>query len=126
MAYEFYDDLGVTIGTFKLPIPQSVASTGACVADTNSPGDVILPKDSYTTIIKFVAGKNATGTVWVDDIMFYGRAGQWAGQHWGSNLEYPTGWYYWMPPIGGNDGELTKGYENTVVTTEAAHSGRSR
>ncbi len=28
-----------------------------------------------------------------------------------------------MPPIGGNDGELTKGYENTVVTTEAAHSG---
>ncbi len=28
-----------------------------------------------------------------------------------------------MPPIGGNDGELTKGYQNTVVTTEAAHSG---
>ena len=123
MAWEFYDTLGVPIGTFQLPIPQSVASTGVFVADTNSPGDVILPKDSYTTIIKFVAGKNATGTVWVDDIMFYGRAGQWAGQHWGSNLEYPTGWYYWMPPIGGNDGELTKGYENTVVTTEAAHSG---
>ncbi len=74
MAWEFYDDLGAPIGTFQLPIPQSVASTGAFVADTNSPGDVILPKDSYTTIIKFVAGKNATGTVWVDDVMFYGRA----------------------------------------------------
>ena len=73
--------------------------------------------------MKVVAGKNATGTVWVDDFMFYGRAGQWAGQNWGSNLEYPTGWFYWMPPIGGNDGELTLGYENTVVTTEAAHSG---
>ncbi len=95
----------------------------AWVADTNSPGDVILPKDSWKTIVKFVAGKNATGTVWMDDVMFYGRAGQWAGQHWGSNLEYPTGWYYWMPPIGGNDGVLENGFENTVVTTEAAHSG---
>ena len=57
--------------------------------------------------------------------MFYGRAGQWAGQNWGSNLEYPTGWYYWLPPIGGNDGEVANGFENTVVTTEAAHSGLS-
>ncbi len=123
LAYEFYDSAGAPIGVFKLPIPQSTASTSGWVADTNSPGDVILPKDSWKTIVKFVAGKNATGTVWMDDVMFYGRAGQWAGQHWGSNLEYPTGWYYWMPPIGGNDGVLENGFENTVVTTEAAHSG---
>jgi hypothetical protein len=123
LQYEFYDDLDAPIGVFKLAIPQSVSSTGAFVADTNSPGDVILPKDSYRTIIKFVAGKDATGTVWVDDVMFYGRAGQWAGQHWGSNLEYPTGWYYWLPPVGGNDGELGNGFENTVVTMEEAHSG---
>jgi len=70
---------------------------GAWVADTCAPGDVVLPKDSYKTIVKFVAGKDATGTVWVDDVMFYGRAGQWAGQDWGTNLEYPTGWYYWLP-----------------------------
>jgi hypothetical protein len=123
LSYEFYDTLGVLMGTFKLPIPQATASTGAFVADTCRPGDVILPKDSYKTIIKFVAGKDATGTVWADDFMFYGRGGQWAGQDWGTNLEYPSGWYYWMPPIGGNDGVLDSGFENTVVTTEAAHSG---
>jgi hypothetical protein len=123
LAYEFYDTLGALMGTFKLPIPQTTASTGAFVADTNAPGDVILPKDSYKTIIKFVAGKDAMGTVWVDDFMFYGRAGVWAGQDWGTNLEFPTGWYYWLPPIGGNDGVLENGFENTVVTSEAAHSG---
>ena len=123
LAYEFYDSAGALIGDVKLPMPQTVASTGAWVADTNSPGESILPKDSWKTIIKFVAGKNATGTVWVDDVMFYGRAGQWAGQDWDTNLEYPTGWYYWLPPNGGNDGVLDNGFENTVVTTEAAHSG---
>jgi hypothetical protein len=123
LAYEFYDTLGALMGTFKLPIPQTLASTGAWVADTNAVGSVILPKDAYKTIVKFVAGKDATGTVWVDDVMFLGRAGAWAGQDWGTNLEYPTGYYYWLPPIGGNDGVLQNGFENTVVTTEAAHSG---
>jgi hypothetical protein len=125
MAFEFYDSAGATIGVFKQPIPQTSASTSGWVADTCNPGDVILPKDSWKTIMKIVGGKNATGTVWVDDVMFYGRAGQWAGQNWGTNLEYPTGWYYWLPPNGGNDGLLANGFENTVVTTEAAHSGLS-
>jgi hypothetical protein len=35
----------------------------------------------------------------------------------------PTGWYYWLPPNGGNDGLLGNGFENTAVTTEAAHTG---
>ncbi|HTX18285.1 MAG TPA: FlgD immunoglobulin-like domain containing protein, partial [Bacteroidota bacterium] len=30
-----------------------------------------------------------------------------------------------LPPIGGNDGALSNGFENTVVTNEAAHSGTS-
>jgi hypothetical protein len=55
--------------------------------------------------------------------MFYGRAGAWAGQDWNTNLGVPTGWYYWLPPNGGNDGLLNDGFENTVVTSEAAHSG---
>ncbi|MHB9012167.1 MAG: FlgD immunoglobulin-like domain containing protein, partial [Ignavibacteriaceae bacterium] len=36
----------------------------------------------------------------------------------------PTGWYYWMPPNGGNDGLLNAGFENTIVTNETAHSGQ--
>jgi hypothetical protein len=93
------------------------------VADTNGVGATILPKDSWKTIITFVGGKNATGTVWADDFMLYGRNGGWAGQDWNTSVGVPTGWTYWLPPNGGNDGLINSGFENTRVTTEAAHSG---
>jgi hypothetical protein len=123
VSYSFYDTLGVLIGTTMLPIDQSVASSSGWVADTNLVGETILPKDSWKTIIKFVGGKNATGTVWADDFMLYGRAGAWAGQDWNAGVGVPTGWFYWLPPNGGNDGLLANGFENTKLTTEAAHSG---
>ena len=63
-----------------MPIDQSTASSSGWVADTNGIGETILPKDSWKTIIKFVAGKNATGTVWADDFILIGRNGAWAGQ----------------------------------------------
>jgi hypothetical protein len=55
--------------------------------------------------------------------MLIGRGGAWAGQDWNSQVGVPTGWTYWLPPVGGNDGELSNGFENTVVTTEAAYTG---
>jgi hypothetical protein len=122
IVYAFYDSAGVKIGETKLPVDQTVA-TKAWYADTNAIGATILPKDAWKTIIRFVGGKNATGTVWADDFMLVGRAGGWAGQNWNTSVEMPTGWIYWLPPNGGNDGALEKGYENTVVTTEAVHSG---
>ncbi len=123
VSYSFWDSSGAFIGETRLPIDQSVASSTGWIADTNGVGETILPKNSWTTIVKFVAGKNATGTVWADDFVFYGRGGQWAGQDWNSGVGVPTGWYYWLPPNGGNDGLLSNGFENTVLTTEAAHSG---
>jgi hypothetical protein len=93
------------------------------MADTNGVGETILPQDSWKTIIRFVGGKNATGTVWADDFMLYGRAGAWAGQDWNTSVGVPTGWNYWLPPNGGNDGLLANGFENTRVTNEAAHTG---
>jgi len=123
VSYSFWDTNGVFMGETKLPIDQSVASSTGWLADTNAVGQTVLIHDSYTTIVKFVAGKNATGTVWADDFVFYGRAGAWAGQDWNTGVGVPTGWNYWLPPIGGNDGQLSNGFENTVVTTEAAHSG---
>ncbi len=124
IVYEFYGKTGNKIGETKLPINQSTASSNAWVADTNAVGSTILPEDSYTTIIKFVAGKNATGTVWADDFMFYGRKGAWAGQNWNTQVGVPTGWFYWLPPSGGNDGKLSDGYENTKITDEAAYQGK--
>ena len=123
ISYSFYDSAGALIGETKMPIDQSTASSSGWVADTNGIGETILPKDSWKTIIKFVAGKNATGTVWADDFMLIGRNGAWAGQDWNTQVGMPTGWNYWLPPVGGNDGELSNGFENTVVTTEAAYTG---
>jgi hypothetical protein len=125
IAYTFYDSAGALIGQMKLPINQSVATSSGWVADTNQVGQTILPKDAWKLIVSFVGGKNATGTVWADDFMLYARGDQpWqAGQDWNTSVGVPTGWYYWLPPNGGNDGLLTKGFENTVVTSEAAHSG---
>ncbi len=123
VSYTFYGQSGNLIGETKLPIDQSVASSDGFMADTNAVGETILPEDSWTTIIKFVAGKNATGTVWADDFIFIGRNGAWAGQDWNTSVGVPTGWIYWLPPVGGNDGELSNGFENTVVTSEASHSG---
>jgi hypothetical protein len=123
IAYTFYDSTGTLIGETRLPINQTVASSTGWVADTNAVGETILPKDSWKTIITFVGGKNATGTVWADDFMLVGRNGGWAGQDWNTSVGVPTGWTYWLPPNGGNDGLLNSGFENTRVTTEAAHSG---
>ena len=123
VAYTFYDTLGVLIGQTKLPVDQTVATSSGWVADTNAVGATTLPKDAWKLIVSFVGGKNATGTVWADDFILTGRAGAWAGQDWNTSVGVPTGWYYWLPPIGGNDGVLNSGFENTVITSEAAHSG---
>jgi hypothetical protein len=123
VSYSFYDSAGTLIGETVMDLDQSTASSGAFYADTNNVGETILPEDSWTTIMKFIGGKDATGTVWADDFMHYGRAGAWAGQNWNTAVGVPSGWIYWFPPIGGNDGEITKGFENTIVTTEEAHSG---
>ena len=122
VSYSFYREDGSLIGEKKFELDQSVASTTGWVADTTAVGEISLPEDSWTTIIRFVGGKDATGTVWTDDYLFVGRDG-WAGQDWNTQLGVPTGWFYWMPPIGGNDGVLDQGYENTVVTDEYAYNG---
>jgi hypothetical protein len=125
VAYDFYRKDGTLIGETKLPINQSSASSSGFVADTNAVGATILPDTVYTLIIKFVGGKNATGTVWADDFIYVGRGGAWAGQTWNQSVGVPTGWLYWLPPNGGNDLKLNDGFENTRITTEAAHTGLS-
>jgi hypothetical protein len=123
ISYTFWDEAGALIGETKLPIDQSVASSSGFVADTNAVAQTILPVDSWTTIIKFVGGKDATGTVWVDDFIFLGRGGAWAGEIWNNSVAYPTGWVDWLQPNGGKDGQYTNGFENTRITDEESYSG---
>ena len=123
VTFTFYRENGTVIGEKKFELDQSVASTGGWVADTTAVGEISLTEDSWKTIIRFVGGKDATGTVWTDNYIFVGRNNGWAGQDWNTQLGVPTGWFYWLPPIGGNDGILNQGYENTVVTDEYAYDG---
>ena len=122
IAFSFYDSTGNVIGIVKLPINQTQSTSNGWLADTTAMGQILLPKDAYKLIISFVGGKNATGTVWADNFIFTGRE-TWAGQDWNTQLGVPTGWYYWMPPNGGNDGLLNSGFENSTVTNEFAHTG---
>ncbi len=97
VVYEFYDETDAFIGDQKIYIDQSVASSEGWVVDTNGVGETILPKDSWRTIIKFVGGKDATGTVWADEFKLEGRAGAWAGGIWNETVGVPEGWIYWLP-----------------------------
>ena len=123
VSYSFYREDGGLIGEKKFELDQSVSSTSGWVEDTTEVGEIILPEDSYKTIIRFVGGKDAVGTVWTDNYVFVGRGG-WAGQNWNTELGVPTGWFYWLPPVGGNDGKLSDGYERTVVTEEESYYGK--
>ncbi len=120
LKWEFWDSSGVYIGETMVPIDQSVASNGSFMADTNDVGASILPRPSFTTIVSFVGGKDATGTVWVDNfIMADSRGAKWSAI-WNNTFICPTGWFYWLPST---DGVISHGYENTRLTTAEAHSG---
>jgi hypothetical protein len=119
VSFSFTDSAGLLIGEVKRDIDQSVATNGDFVADTNNAGDLILPRDSWTTIIRVVGGKDATGTVWVDDFILHGRT-DWAGGIWNEHLICPTGWVYWLPHT---DGTISDGYEDTRITEEFSYHG---
>ncbi|MGC8654491.1 MAG: T9SS type A sorting domain-containing protein, partial [Candidatus Kryptoniota bacterium] len=127
IQYTFLDSAGAMIGgqPFILPIPQSSASTGGWVADTNGVGTVILPKDAWSLVVSVVGGKNATGTVWVDDFMFLGRNNQWAGEMFNQALEADDGWFYWEPNglVAGPVYWPSAIFSGSGVTNEAAHTG---
>ncbi len=106
--YSYYNQSGGLIGTIPIEIDQSAAS-----ADWMELSDsVTLPEEAYTVIVELVGGKDATGTVWAD-------AFKWPSS-WNRTLELPTGFFNWFPWDGNN---VSKGFENTRITTEEAHTG---
>ncbi|MEW6509864.1 MAG: FlgD immunoglobulin-like domain containing protein [Bacteroidota bacterium] len=122
LKFWFYDTLGALIGgvPFVLNVDQS-AATRDWYADTNGVGTVNLPVKAYQMKISLEGGTDATGTVWMDNVIFVGRANAWAGQNWNGFADADSGWQYWIAPTGGNDGETY--FPGSGVTTEQAHSG---
>ncbi len=124
LKFWFYDTLGALIGgqPFALNFDQTVA-TRDWYADTNGVGTVNLPVNAYRMRVSVEGGVNATGTVWADNFIHVGRAGQWAGQNWNGLVEADSGWQYWQAPDGGNDGRTY--FPGSGVTTEQARTGTS-
>ncbi|MCK5591540.1 MAG: hypothetical protein KAI72_06260, partial [Candidatus Pacebacteria bacterium] len=109
IKYTFYDQSDVLIGDRSIDIDQSAATSDWMEVEDS----VVLPTDAYTVIIDFIGGKDATGTVWADAFQ----------SSWNRTLELPTGWFNWFPTIDTTGWEVTHGYENTIITTEEAHTG---
>jgi hypothetical protein len=73
-------------------------------------------------IVKLVGGKNATGSVWFDDLFLYGRKPQgwdWVGSLFNNSFNANEGWFYWW-----KDFELgTNQYITATVSSEASYQG---
>ena len=109
IKYSYYDQSDVFIGEVPIELDQSVGTSDwTAVQDS-----VTLPTVAYKVIIEVIGGKDATGTVWAD-------AFKWPSD-WNQTLELPTGWFNWFPFS--SDSAVSKGYENTRITTEEAHTG---
>jgi hypothetical protein len=122
IKFWFYDTLGALISgvPYALNVDQTVA-TRDWYADTNGVGTVNLPVKAYSLKVSLEGAANATGTVWMDNVIFVGRANAWAGQNWNGFMDADSGWQYWIAPNGGNDGATY--FPGSGVTSEQAHSG---
>ena len=112
IKYTYLDQSGLLIGEVPIELDQSVATSDWMeVSDS-----VTLPSEAYTVIIDLIGGKDATGTVWADGF-------KWPSS-WNRTLEFPTGWFNWLPSTSApGSWNVTHGYENTRITTEEAHTG---
>ena len=83
---------------------------------------VVLPDTAFKLIVRLVGGKDASGTVWFDDLFLYGKkadGGDCVGSLFNNSFNANEGWFYWW-----KDYELgTNQYITATVSSEAAYSG---
>ena len=122
LDFYFYDKQGNLIG--GQPVRVYVPQTSGSVDWTEVKNDVsvVLPDTAFKLIVKLVGGKDATGTVWFDDLFLYGRkpdGWDWVGSLFNNSFNANEGWFYWW-----KDYELgTNQYITATVSSEAAYSG---
>ncbi len=122
LAYSFFDkDKNMIFGQpVVLKIPQSQASSDWTEIKNDAP--VVLPTDADSMVITFGFGAEATGTVWLDDIIMKlapGASG-WIGDLYNANFGVPEGWFFWKGGMSEGIGD-EKGI--VTITDTYAHSG---
>jgi hypothetical protein len=122
IEFSFYDRNNNLI--FGQPVRVYVPQTSSSVDWTRVENDVpvVLPDTAYKLIVKLVGGKDATGSVWFDDLFLYGRktdGWDWVGSLFNNSFNANEGWFYWW-----KDFEIgTNQYIVATVSSEASHSG---
>ena len=122
LDFYFYDKQNNLIG--GQPVRIYVPQTSSSIAWTRVENSitVVLPDTAFKLIVKLVGGKDATGTVWFDDLFLYGRkpdGWDWVGSLFNNSFNANEGWFYWW-----KDFELgTNQYITATVSSEAAYSG---
>jgi hypothetical protein len=106
--YQFYVGGGL-IGEQFVAVDQSTAS----VDWAEYTGQLLVTSEPDEVIMTLQMGKNATGTVWFDNIGC--GTDPWSMGPFNGDAETPDGWLYWTS--GGDTG-----FANTVLDT-GAHSG---
>lgn len=109
VRYSFYDATGAFISDAFVEVDQSTASTNW----SDYTGGLLLatvPEEIYTEL---VMGKDATGTVWFDNVGY--GTDPWSGGVFNGDAETPDGWTNWA-----SSGEI--GFAN-FVADDSAHSG---
>ena len=103
LDFYFFDKQGNLIG--GQPVWVYGPQTSGCVVWTEGMIDVsvVLPDTAFMLIGKLVGGKDATGTVWFDDLLMYGRkpdGWDWVGSLFNNSFNANEGWFYWWKDYG--------------------------
>jgi hypothetical protein len=113
LAFSFYNENGEKIfgGDVVLPFPQELSTVSIWTEIISEP--FVLPERAESLIITFKFGSKATGTAWLDDLIFFWE--DWPGSPFNGSFNASEGWYYWWM----NDEAVI-----ATITNEMAHRGR--
>jgi len=108
-TYKFYKNGVELVSSQFIPIDQSVGTK----ADWDTVYTyVALPDTADSAVCMLTMGKEATGTVWFDDIGL--GSSPWSAGMFGGNAETPAGWMMWT--AGADKGKA-------LYVNDVAHSG---
>ncbi len=99
LVFEFYSAPGGTDilgGPVVIDLPQSAATMDWTRVDNTTLGAITLPAAARSVRITFRKGAEATGTMYLDDLLLEGTGG-WPGTIHNANVDAGAPWYYFTP-----------------------------
>ena len=111
-------------GPVVLDVDQTSATSAGWMEVKNN--FALAPSQVADSIkVEFVFGADATGIAWLDDWFIRPTvSGEWAGDFFNSNVDVPTGWFYWWADFSSGDSAWDTSVDYIVSASDAyAHTG---